>query len=84
MKKEIIVKLPKIGIPKFMKSHGFCFVSTLLISIYMFFSLIAVVVGITDIDGYSGDKEDCQKVARIDYIFPGHQLGCYLGKPLEE
>lgn len=54
-----------------------------IIFVYVLINGTTLVAGIIDINGWRFQREDCQKIARIDYIFPGHQLGCYLGKPLE-
>ena len=77
--KEIVIKVPEIKMPNFMKSKDFQAVIGGMVTIWLVLNLVGFIIGIADSNSNS-HQMDCEKTAKIDYVFPGHQFGCWMGK----
>lgn len=52
----------------------------ILLGLWLFSNLIPFILGL--MNAQSTWNEACFKpVSKIEYIFPGYQFGCYMGKP---
>ena len=80
MKKEIVIKFPKFRIPEFMKHEGFYIPAICILVVYFFINLLTCCGGLAYGPEDRLNSFDCTKITRIEYIFPGKQLGCYLGE----
>lgn len=68
----------KVAATRFVRSINLTPLYIILI-VWGIMNLVAFTIGVSDAEGRRYHCFD--PMERIEYIFPGHQFGCYMGQP---